>query len=393
MGSCCCALSWRNSDNVIRSRTPYIVVFIVFAIVGFILSVGADKSVREFPFYRESWCDERCARNGAIYRVGCCLSIFFGAHLVILSIPGTGSFHAFCNPIKFMLLIGVFISSFWWNNSAMEAYAEWARWFSWLFLILQTFLLINWAYDTHEQMMCRILGSDGEDAEPALKFVYIIVCLVLAAGAYVLIGFFFSEYGASGCGASQTFLVVTIVFGVVEMVMSYIIVHGNGFVASVVLLYVTYLNFQALATTPDASCDNPDWSENAPKWAGLSILIITLSYGGYDKRMLKSEDRELVSTEENNPEEESDHVKVYHALVQKMNRFFHLVMTMGSFYLTMLLSNWGEGSGSTEWYREPASPWINVSAEWVAMILYIWVLIAPSIFPNYEFAFASPVVN
>jgi len=393
MGSCCCTRFWRNSDNATRSRTPYIVVFIVFALVGFILSVGADKSVREFPFYKESWCDELCARNGAVYRVGCCLSIFYGVHLIILSIPGTGSFHTFCNPVKFILLLVGFISSFWWSNSAMEAYADWARWLSWLFLILQSFLLINWAYDTHEEMMLKIFGSNGEDGETAQKYVYIILCLVLATGAYVLIGFFFHEYGASGCGASQAFLVVTIVFGVIEMCMSFIIVHGNGFVASVVMLYVTYLTFQALATTSDASCYSPEWSEKAPSYTGLSILIITLSYVGYDKRMLKQEDRELVSTEETNEGEPTDDVKVYHALIQKMNRFFHLVMTMGSFYLTMLMTNWGAGSGSTEWYREPATPWINVSAEWIAMIMYIWVLLAPSLFPDYEFAFASPAMT
>lgn len=392
MGSCCCANFRRSSHTAIRSRTAYIVVFIVFALVGFILSLGADKSIREFPFYRHSWCDELCARNGAVYRVGCCLSIFFSIHLIILSIPGTGSFHSCYNPIKFILLLGVFIWSFWWSNSSIEAYADWARWFSWLFLILQTFLLINWAYDTHEGMMFRILGSDGEDAEPALKYLYIIICFVLATGSYILIGFFFDEYGASGCGTSQAFLVVTIVFGLVQMCLSFCIVHGNGFVSSVMMLYVTYLNFQALATTSDSSCNSPDWSEKAPKWAGLFILIITISYVGYDKRMLKQEDRELVSTKEANQEEDGTAHQAYQALMQKMNRFFHLVMTMGSFYLTMLMSNWGEGSGRTEWYREAASPWINISAEWIAMLMYIWILLAPLLFTEYEFAFATTVM-
>merc|ERR1719233_891278 len=107
------------------------------------------------------------------------------------------------------------------------------------------------------------------------------------------------------------------------------------------------------------------------------------------------EDRELVSTEEKNIEEGTADIAVYHEhpTMRKMNRFFHLVMTMGSFYLTMLMTNWGEGSGSTEWYREPASPWINVSAEWIAMIMYIWVLIAPLIYPDYEFAFTTPVMK
>jgi len=371
---------------------PYIVLFVVYAIVALLFSILSDESIRDVPFYRESVCDEHCARNGVMYRVGCCLTIFFAVHYITLSIPGTGSFHIFWNTIKFGLLLGVFIWSFWWPNSAMETYADCARWFSWVFLILQTFLLLNWAYDTHEGMMVRILGDDGEDAEPALKYVYIIICLVNVTAAYVLLGFFFHEYAAGGCEASQAFLVVTIVFGVVQMGLSYLILHGNGFVASVVMLYVTYLTFQALATTSNSSCDSPDWSENAPMLAGLFILIITMSYVGYDRRMLNKEDRELVSTEEKNVEDGIADVKVYysHPTIQKMNRFFHLVMTMGSFYLTMLMSNWGAGSGKSEWYREPASPWINVSAEWIAMLMYIWVLLAPSLFSDYEFAFAKP---
>merc|ERR1719334_3014957 len=116
--------------------------------------------------------------------------------------------------------------------------------------------------------MTKMLGEDGDDAEPGLKYVYIAICVVLVTAAYTLIGFLFSEYGKVGCGANQAFLVVTIVFGVFQMGLSLHILHGNGFVSSVVMLYVTYLTFQALATTVDVSCDSPDWSEKAPMWTG-----------------------------------------------------------------------------------------------------------------------------
>jgi hypothetical protein len=67
-------------------------------------------------------------------------------------------------------------------------------------------------------------------------------------------------------------------------------------------------------------------------------------------------------------------------------------MFMMSIYYCMLLSNWNvidantnvtTGGFSQSW----TSFWVKVSTLLLSVLLYIWVLIAPKIFPDREFDF------
>merc|ERR1719193_1328083 len=76
--------------------------------------------------------------------------------------------------------------------------------------------------------------------------------------------------------------------------------------------------------------------------------------------------------------------------MRKVNLFFHLTMTMGSFYLTMIMSDWGyDGSSDTRWYGEPASTWLIILAQWFVMLIYLWILFAPKILQNRQFDYAQ----
>lgn len=393
-GSCCCiGLGDACKTDSVNSRTPYIITFIGFAVVAFILTLLSGSTIIDLPFYSYSFCEEVCTRDGAIYRLGLCLVIFFSIHFFILCIPGTGFFHTFVFPIKLILLIAMAIWSFWWENGPVEKFRDYARWFSWFFIIIQAFLLINWAFDTHDAMMARMLGQDGQEAESNVKYAYLGLCLVLIIGSFTLLVVFFSEYSDTSCSSMNFLLSVTLIFSVVEIVLSYYIEHGNGFVASVVMLYVTYLNFQALATNTSSTCESPSWTGDVPMYTGFVILIATLSYIGYETRLLSAEERAEVKKENADIEsgEKSAATAHNHPSMRKLNRFFHLMMTMGSFYITMIMTNWGADgtSDDNEWYGEPANTWLIASGEWFAMLVYIWVLTAPKIFPDREFGYTT----
>jgi len=391
LGSCCCAgLGNSCKTDSKNARMPYILTFVAFAIVAFILSLIGDKQLVDLPFYSASLCEESCARDGAIYRVGLCLVIFFGVHFLILCVPGTGCFHTFVFLIKLVIFIAVVIWSFWWENSAVEAFADWARWFSWFFLIIQGFMLITWSWNTHDAMMARMFGTDGQEAEPNVKYAYVGLVAVIVITCFVFLGLFFSEYGGSGCGVLEFTLSITLIYAVFECVASYFVEHGNGFVASIIMLYITYLNFQALATNTNASCESPGWSDDAPMYTGFVILIATLSFVGYETRLLSEEERAEVEQENADIEsgEKSAATAHNHPSMRKMNRFFHLTMTMGSFYITMIMTNWGnDETDDTRWYGRPASTWLIITGEWVVMLLYSWVLFAPLILKGRDFDF------
>jgi len=395
MGSCCC---FRAGDvcktDSRNARLPYIFTFVLFAIIAAIFNLVGDDQIIKLPFYSATDCEESCARNAAIYRIGLCLVIFFSVHFVILCIPGTGCFHTFVFLIKFVILSALFIWSFWWENSPIDKFADCARWFSLLFLLIQGLMLINWGWDTHDAMMARMMGEDGKDAEPNLKYCYIGICVALTLASFVMIGFFFAAYTGTGneCSAPKTILSLTIIFSVFEIVASYFIEYGNGFVASVLMVYITYLNFQALATYNKTECENTSWSNDAPMYTGFCVLIATLSYVGYETRLLNEEEQQEIANEDIDIQAGNKTAGDAHnnPTMRKMNRCFHLTMTMGSFYVTMIMTNWGDdGTSDTRWYGEPANTWLIALAEWFVMLIYVWVLFAPKILQDRQFAYAQ----
>lgn len=67
--------------------------------------------------------------------------------------------------------------------------------------------------------------------------------------------------------------------------------------------------------------------------------------------------------------------------------FFHMIFALASMYMAMLMTGWGEVEQDKEridvgW----ASVWVKICAQWLTGLLYVWTLIAPSLFPDRDFA-------
>ncbi len=59
---------------------------------------------------------------------------------------------------------------------------------------------------------------------------------------------------------------------------------------------------------------------------------------------------------------------------------YHLVMTLCSIYMSMLLTNWGDSAAADPTRRYNvgyASAWVQVAANWVCSFLYLWTLVVP----------------
>lgn len=66
--------------------------------------------------------------------------------------------------------------------------------------------------------------------------------------------------------------------------------------------------------------------------------------------------------------------------------FFHLIFALASMYIAMLMTGWGAVEQEKDrldvgW----TSVWVKTAAEWATALLYIWTLVAPSLFPDREF--------
>ena len=65
-----------------------------------------------------------------------------------------------------------------------------------------------------------------------------------------------------------------------------------------------------------------------------------------------------------------------------------MVFILGSAYYAMALTNWAtiQGSASIANPRSgTSSMWLQAAAQWIALLLYLWALVAPKLLPDRDF--------
>jgi len=69
--------------------------------------------------------------------------------------------------------------------------------------------------------------------------------------------------------------------------------------------------------------------------------------------------------------------------------FFHVVMAVSCAYFGTLLTDWGTSSpahGDIRHYDvSMASAWVKVATQWSIVLMYVWTLVAPAVFPDRDF--------
>jgi len=169
-----------------------------------------------------------------------------------------------------------------------------------------------------------------------------------------------------------------------------------------------------------ANDDNTNTSKsNAALWVGLIITAAAISYTGFsvssnsgnltgtethDDVELETGDNKKTKEDEgtsndnaeavadsnynddndNDKEKEESLPKGKEELEQRDNLRFHLCMAFAAIYMSMLYTNWGTNTtnSNTAQGRGETALWINLTASWLAIILYLWTLIAPRMCPD-----------
>ena len=65
-----------------------------------------------------------------------------------------------------------------------------------------------------------------------------------------------------------------------------------------------------------------------------------------------------------------------------------VVFILATTYYGMVLTNWStlQTNGTIENPRTGySSMWLQASAQWIALLLYVWALVAPTLFPDRDF--------
>eukprot|EP00468_Gymnochlora_sp_CCMP2014_P002921 CAMPEP_0167755714 /NCGR_PEP_ID=MMETSP0110_2-20121227/8980_1 /TAXON_ID=629695 /ORGANISM="Gymnochlora sp., Strain CCMP2014" /LENGTH=252 /DNA_ID=CAMNT_0007641737 /DNA_START=516 /DNA_END=1277 /DNA_ORIENTATION=+ len=230
--------------------------------------------------------------------------------------------------------------------------------------------------------------------------------VLLFAGSIVVIAFSFVWFTEGGeCSIEKFILSTLIIVPIIYTILSITekIVHGSLFVSAAVTAYATYIGYSALAADPSTVCNSTiERARNATTYQivigilfiGLSITYIAFKMGleasGLFNVQQDEEEGDVKKGEQTEEGEEGEEAKLTPEQIENIffNNFtFHVIMTIASMYVAMLLTRWSsqDYSGDGTRYVSEESFWVQTSSLWLLMILYIWTLCAPVLFPDRDF--------
>lgn len=182
-------------------------------------------------------------------------------------------------PVKGLLLVLIYIGSFFLPTAAMIFYAQFSRIVSGLYLIFQTYFLLNQCYAWTNQLLEIIDGSKKESDKSYAQCLLLFYSIFSTAGCVTWLVYQFIWFG--GCalgGASLGILCFFLLFFYVVSLLPLCNVrifrqNANIFTVSLVTLYLTYLVWTSLASVPDQTC-NPFTQSSGNTVAQILVGIV-----------------------------------------------------------------------------------------------------------------------
>ena len=357
-----------------------------------------------------------CIYRQLIYRASFALFILYASLMILVY------FSDYINKslwtLKIIIPVGIFIGFWFIDNSYVNNFAEFSRVMSFFWLLIQGFLLFDFAHDSHDII---ITASDREELAGGdsryWKSIYLLLSVCFLLCAFVGFGYLCSGY--SECPLGKFFVAFTFIAGVFTTFISATdAVKGGLLTPCIMFAYSVFICWYALLSNPDSSC-NPYASMNDNPIKNSSIIIvviisfITLTYcvvnGTVILNVFNPEGEGVMNSQFNNKAESSlnttnvnnsdinssssnsdegnliseNNTAAAAALSESSGTvhervFFHFLCMWVSCYGAMVLTNWGktngapEGTGSDVTGNE--SMWFKILSQWIFIIIYLAAL-------------------
>jgi hypothetical protein len=378
-----------------------------------------------------------CGGQGMVYRLSLALVLCFTVMLVGTTYGPTFTgdkrwgpllgegFHRGFWGAKIILYIAASVGCLFIKDESFneDMYAQVCRVVSAIFLLCQVVTLIDFAHQWNEDWVFRAFEGGDEPVNPGWMYGVIGFAIVLygltVAGVVMLFVFY------SGCTNGVLFSVITlisvVIFTVITLFRDRIVGdehQGAVLPAAVVGFYVTFQAWSAIDSSPDPECRSGVGARDSVTIA-VSTLFATVSLmwvsytiskrasnlvtGKSNGDSLESEaDAALYRVEGEDgqtttvAEETGKTGKPARGLANDTAEselvtgdrayIFHFFMITASMYMAMVLTNWGTREnvdlGSSV---GTTNMWVKIVAQWLAILLFIWTLIAPRVLGDREF--------
>ena len=250
-----------------------------------------------------------CVGNFFVMRVSFALALFFA--IISLATWCAPLFHNGQWASKCFVYAAALVATFFVPNAFFYGYSHLARVMSFLFILLQMLILVDFSFDWQEDFDLKMQyfeeGSRSGDEAPGriccipanslicVQAGYLVISFVLIASAIVGSVLLYVFY--QGCGSNVAIVTVTLIFGIILVVTSVMTCSGGNnednqggdksiglLVPAVVFNTCVYYAFSSIRNNPDGTCNPSKASANPDSGtvvlglfvSGLSLAWVTL---------------------------------------------------------------------------------------------------------------------
>jgi hypothetical protein len=377
-----------------------------YVLAPWILQQRSNILAKHNPFLKyvlSNWaCDDDnldCpVANSGVFRICACTTLFFILATVASKVRPSSNREAWSAKYSAYLLLLLSSALLLPNHPWLDTiYVPLVRLGSAIFIVLQQLILIDLAYRWNDSWLNKEWYS-----------AIIACCLAFFTSSVVLIVAIYNFF--ANCSVeNKVFIWLTCLLIIVSTIVQLFSNEANLLTSSIISLHVTYLLYSAISKNPlnysnsSSLCHPPSahlhthniWSISA----GMFLTFLSLVWTGWAftsrsgcTSSLEDDDMEINddglqapflthSLEENT----ATSTRRSHSILDHMWKL-NASLILVSCWVCVTLTGWGSKSMEDPMGSSRENMYIILSSQWVAVVLYIWTLIAPSLFPDRDFS-------
>ncbi|KAH0891906.1 hypothetical protein HID58_054335 [Brassica napus] len=370
---------FRNGCNPWMARYAYGLIFLIANLLAWAARDYGQRALTEVTKFKNCKGGENCLGTEGVLRVslGCFLFYF----VMFLSTLGTSKTHSSRDKwhsgwwsAKLIMWPALTIIPFLLPSTIIRLYGEIAHFGAGVFLLIQLISVISFITWLNE---CYQSKKDAERCHVHVMLLATTSYTVCIVGLILMYIWYAPD---SSCLLNIFFITWTLFL---LQLMTSIALHPKvnaGYLTPALMgLYIVFICWCAIRSEPvGESCNRKSAESNRTDWltiisfvvALLAMVIATFSTGIDSQCFQFKKD----ANSQGEVEEKEDDVPYGYG-------FFHFVFATGAMYFAMLLIGWNTHHPMKKWTIDVGwtSTWVRIVNEWLAVCVYIWMLVAPII--------------
>jgi len=185
-------------------------------------------------------------------------------HLVVLGViifrnTAASVFHDGCWGLKFIAVLVFFISTMWIPNIFFQGYMTFSRVISILFLLIQALLMLVVAYKINESLVSNY-EAENTNGVGCSGIIIIVLTVLITVGNITWAVFQYIWF--NGCAYNDVIITITLIASIAFYIVVFFRTREDASIltSSIVVAYILYLQWSALASNPNTECNPFDSS-------------------------------------------------------------------------------------------------------------------------------------